>query len=59
MEETTFFLSRETILSTKLHGMAQWRERLFSFMSRNSQQATAYFRIPADRVIEVGSQVEI
>jgi len=39
--------------------MAAWRERVFSFMARNAQQATAYFRIPPDRVIEVGSQVEL
>jgi KUP system potassium uptake protein len=59
LADTTFFLGRERLISTDRPGMARWRERLFSYMSRNSQQATAYFRIPADRVIEVGSQVEI
>lgn len=59
LHDTTFFLGRERLISTDRPGMSPWRERLFSYMSRNSQQATAYFRIPADRVIEVGSQVEI
>jgi len=59
MEETTFFLSRETILSTKLPGMARWRERLFAFLSRNAQPATAFFELPANRVVELGMQVEL
>lgn len=59
LSETTFFLGRERIVAAKQHGMPFWRERLFAFMTRNAQQATAYFRIPPDRVIEVGSQVEI
>jgi KUP system potassium uptake protein len=57
--ETTFFLGRETILPTKGAGMSFWRERLFAFMSRNAQQATAFFRLPANRVVELGMQVEI
>ena len=56
---TTFFLSRETIVSTPKPGMAQWRERLFAFMSRNAQPATAFFHLPANRVVELGMQVEI
>jgi len=59
MEDTTFFLSRETILSTKLPGMARWRERLFAFLSRNAQPATAFFELPANRVVELGLQVEL
>ncbi len=59
MEETTFFLSRETIISTKLPGMAQWRERLFAFLSRNAQSATTFFSLPANRVVELGMQVEM
>lgn len=59
-EETTYFLGRETIISTsKYSGMARWRERLFSFLTRNARSATSYFRIPADRVVELGEQVEI
>ena len=57
--ETTFFLSRETIVSTPKPGMVQWRERLFAFMSRNAQPATAFFQLPANRVVELGMQVEI
>jgi len=57
--DTTFFLSRETLLATKNPGMAVWREKLFAFMSRNAQGATAFFRIPPNRVIEIGLQVEL
>lgn len=57
--KTTFFLGRETILSTAKPGMAQWRKRLFSLMSRNAQQATSYFQIPPNRVVEMGMQIEI
>jgi KUP system potassium uptake protein len=59
LRDTTFFLGRERLISSGRPGMAAWRERLFGFMARNAQQATAYFRIPPDRVIEVGSQVEL
>ncbi len=58
-EKTTFFLSRETIIAGKQPGMFMWRERLFAFMSRNAQSATAFFRIPPNRVVELGMQVEI
>lgn len=57
--ETTFFLSRETIIASRDPGMARWRENLFSLMSRNAQSATAFFRIPPSRVVELGMQVEI
>jgi KUP system potassium uptake protein len=59
LEATTFFLGRETLLTTDRPGMARWRERLFSFMSRNAQRATAFFKIPPDQVFEVGVQVEM
>ena len=59
IEDTTFFLGRERLISTTRPGMSLWREAVFAFMSRNALQATSYFRIPSDRVIEVGSQVEI
>jgi KUP system potassium uptake protein len=58
-ETSTFFLSRETIIATKRPGMFIWRERLFSFMSRNAQSATVFFRLPPNRVVELGMQVEI
>ena len=57
--EITFFLGRETILPSPEPGMAIWRERVFAFMLRNAQRATAFFQIPPDQVIEVGIQVEI
>lgn len=57
--ETTFFLSRETVIPAKEGGMALWREHLFAVMARNAQSATAFFRLPANRVVELGMQVEI
>jgi KUP system potassium uptake protein len=59
LDATTYFLGRETILSTDLPGMARWREQVFAFMSENALRATAYFRIPTEQVFEVGVQVEI
>jgi KUP system potassium uptake protein len=58
-EEVTFFLGREVILASPKKGMALWREKLFAFMSRNAQNPTAFFDIPVDRVIEVGTQIEL
>jgi KUP system potassium uptake protein len=57
--DTTYFLGRETIISTSRPGMAEWREKLFALMSRNATTATAYFGIPPDRVVELGEQIEI
>jgi KUP system potassium uptake protein len=58
--ETTFFLSRETVIPKAGHGgMNLWQERLFAIMVRNALSATAYFRLPANRVVELGMQVEI
>jgi len=56
---TTYFLSRETVIPTHRPGMVLWRERLFRLMAQNSQSATAFFRLPANRVVELGMQVEI
>jgi KUP system potassium uptake protein len=58
-ETTTYFLGRETVIPTKHPGMALWREKLFAFMARNAQSATALFKLPPDRVIEIGAQIEI
>ena len=55
---TTYFLGRETLLTTGDSKMMQWRKMLFSFMSRNAWTAPAYFGIPSDRVIEIGVQIE-
>jgi KUP system potassium uptake protein len=56
---TSFFLGRETLIPTKKPGMALWREALFSWMSKNARSATAFFRIPPNRVVELGTQVEL
>jgi len=58
-EEVTYFLGRETLIVTRQRGMAMWRERLFVLMTRNAVRATAYFRLPPERVVELGVQVEI
>jgi len=57
--ETTYFLGRETIMASKRPGMPIWREKIFALISRNANSATAYFCLPPDRVVEMGSQVEI
>jgi KUP system potassium uptake protein len=57
--ETTYFLGRETLIATKHPGMALWRERLFAVMSRNARPATTFFRLPPNRVVELGAQVEL
>ena len=59
VEDTTYFLGRETLIATSAPGMARWRERLFVLMARNAGRATAFFRLPADRVVELGVQVEL
>lgn len=60
MMDTTFFLSRETIVAdARRPGMALWRDKLFAFLSRNAMPATAFFQIPGNRLIELGAQVEI
>jgi KUP system potassium uptake protein len=59
LSDTTFVLGRETILPTRLGGMALWREWLFAIMSRNAERPTAFFKIPPNQVIEVGIRVEI
>ncbi|MFL6193468.1 MAG: potassium transporter Kup [Thermoanaerobaculia bacterium] len=56
---TTFFLSRETLIPSKTPGMAIWREKLFAVMSRNAQRPAEFFRIPANRVIELGMHVRL
>jgi KUP system potassium uptake protein len=58
-DDLTYFLGRETIIVTERPGMAMWREKLFVLMARNSVRATAYFRLPLERVIELGVQVEM
>jgi KUP system potassium uptake protein len=58
--ETTYFLGRETLIPSKRRrGMWLWREKLFTVMSRNSRSAASFFRLPANRVVELGAQVEL
>jgi KUP system potassium uptake protein len=59
MMETSFFLSRQTLLASDTPGMAVWREVLFSWMMRNAESAMDFFKLPTNRVVELGSQVEI
>jgi KUP system potassium uptake protein len=56
---TTYFLSRETVIPTKRFGMAPWRERLFALLQKNANSSMSYFQLPVNRVIELGTQVEI
>jgi KUP system potassium uptake protein len=58
-EDLTYFLGRETIIVSRRQGMAIWREKLFVLMSRNAVRATAFFRLPPERVVELGVQVEM
>jgi KUP system potassium uptake protein len=57
--KTSFFLSRQTLLASDKPGMALWRERLFSWMMRNASSAMEFFRLPSNRVVELGSQLKI
>lgn len=57
--ETTFFLGRETIVVGKGDTMARWRKRLYALMARNAEEATKHYRIPVNRVVELGIQLAI
>ena len=59
MLETSFFLSRETLVPTMAPGMALWREQLFISMARNATGAMTFFKIPTNRVVELGTQIEL
>ena len=56
---TTFYLGRETLLTGGRSKMMRWRKAIFAFMSRNAGNPTAYFGIPANRVVELGTQIEL
>ncbi len=58
-DETVYVLGRETVLATDLPGMVIWREKLFALMARNAMNAARYFRLPTDRTLEIGVNVEI
>lgn len=57
--DTSYFLGRQTLIPSKRPGMAIWREKLFAWMVQNSESAMLFFKLPTNRVIELGSQVEI
>lgn len=57
--DTSYFLGRESLIASPKWGMAIWRERLFIWMSKNSTNAANFFRIPSNRVVELGAQVEL
>ena len=57
--DTSFFLARQTLLPSARPGMAIWREKLFAWMLRNAESAMEFFKLPTNRVVELGSQVEI
>jgi KUP system potassium uptake protein len=57
-QETSFYLGRETLLPTGNSRLSSWRKKLFILMARNAQPATAYFRLPANRVLELGAQIQ-
>ena len=56
---TSFFLGRQKVIPSKRPGMALWREKLFAWMTRMSESAMDFFKLPTNRVIELGTQVEI
>lgn len=57
--DTSFFLGRETLIITNKRNLALWRKMLFTFMSRNARPANAFFQIPPNRVVELGTQIEL
>ena len=57
MMETSFFLGRETLIPRVAAGMMQWREKFFVYMYRNASSATSFYKIPSNRVVELGTQV--
>ncbi|WP_326525053.1 potassium transporter Kup [Sphingomonas sp.] len=59
MMDTSFFLARQTLLASDKPAMMLWREKLFAWMLRNAESAMEFFRLPTNRVVELGSQVEI
>jgi KUP system potassium uptake protein len=57
--DTTYYLGRQTLLTTGKSGMAKWRKLLFSFLARNARTPAAFFRLPPNRVVELGLQIEL
>ena len=57
--QTSFFVNRESYVPSEEAGMAMWRQQLFIWMAHLAAKATDYFRIPSNRVVELGSQVRL
>ena len=58
-DDPTFFLGREILVAAKTKDLSFWRKAIFIFLSKNAQSANSFFKLPTDRVIEVGMQVEL
>lgn len=59
LDATTFYLGRETLIARADFGLPLWQDRVFDFMARNAARATAFYHLPPERVMEIGTQVEI
>jgi len=57
--DTTYYLGRQTLLTTGHSAIARWRKMLFSFLLRNSRPPTSFFNLPPNRVVELGLQIEL
>jgi len=57
--DKSYYLGRETLLPIRDRAMAYWRKRVFRILSRNSRSATDFFSIPSNRVVEIGTQIEL
>ena len=57
--DTTYYLGRQTLLTSGKSGLARWRKLLFSFLARNARPPTAFFNLPPNRVVELGLQIEL
>ena len=57
--QPSYYLGRDTLIPSPRKGMARWRKHLFIVLTRNARNATAFFGLPPDRVVELGSQIEI
>jgi KUP system potassium uptake protein len=57
--KTSFFLSRRALKTAAHSGMPAWQDRLFIGLARTANDATAYFQIPSERVVEIGTQVTV
>jgi KUP system potassium uptake protein len=56
---TSFFLSRRSVRPDPKSGMAPWQDKLFIFLAQNADDASSYFQLPTDRVVEIGTQVTV